>query len=80
MSFWHNIEHITSLIFPLRKESVYFKNWSVSIYRQNLPPCIQNPAHTTALFSYKHKDVRTLIRSIKKEKAVFIRDPLAEML
>lgn len=80
MSLWHILEHIISTIFPLRKESQYFSGWRTSDYRKRLPPPIQNQNSITALFSYKHKDVRTLIRSIKKEKVATIRDPLAELL
>ncbi len=80
MSIRNIIEHLASVLFPLRRESAYFRDWHTKDFKNKLSSSPDYNESTIALFSYKDPIVRTLIRSLKKEKVANIRDPLAELL
>ncbi len=74
------IDKLLSFCFPLKAESAYFIQWDVSTYRAKLTPSASLGTRTYSLFSYKDKNVRKLIHSLKKEKVLSIRDAIASLM
>ena len=79
MNFAQILDFVFSFFFPHREESLFFKKWNVSHYQKKLRPSFSTKPTIHALFSYKDPLVRKLIRSIKKEKAVYIGNAVAEL-
>jgi ComF family protein len=74
------IDKILSLCFPPQKQSRYFLHWSPADYRTQIQSALSINTSIHALFQYKDPIARMLIRSIKKEKILSIRDALASLM
>ncbi len=71
---------ITEIFFPLKESSAYFNKWTIDDFQNKIPPAKNTDIMSRSLFSYRDKNTRLLIRSLKNERSEHIGKILAKLL